>query len=160
MTFGREKAEVAQIAPVNEAAVQSDYLGVWTITGVTTEGLTLPAEAADMSGDTITIYGETLDMTLMGTELTALPCTMDGYRMSFLLIDTDVVLTLHTDGSVAGSPPTRRILRSSAPNAATPLMIRISPDAPRPLHKHANPRFCPGMPALNPLRPALIPAVA
>ena len=98
MVFGREKPEAAEIAPENESAALSDYLGVWTVTSVTADGMTLPAEVAGMSGDTITVYGETLDMTLMGTELTDLPCAMDGHRLSFTLMDTPAYLTLRTDG--------------------------------------------------------------
>lgn len=101
MVFSREKPEVAEIAPENESAALSDYLGVWTVTSVTADGMTLPAEAAGMSGDTITVYGETLDMTLMGTELADLPCAMDGHRLSFTLIDTAAYLTLRTDGTLA-----------------------------------------------------------
>ena len=101
MTFGTEKPEAASIAPENESAVLGDYLGVWTVTSVTADGMTLPADAAGMAGDTITVHGETLDMTLMGTELTDLPCAMDGHRLGFTLIDTAAYLTLHTDGTLA-----------------------------------------------------------
>lgn len=100
MVFDREKPEAAEIAPENESAVLSDYLGVWTVTSITADGMTLPAEVVGMSGDTITVYGETLDMTLMGAELTDLPCVMDGHRLRVTLMDTPAFLMLHTDGTL------------------------------------------------------------
>ena len=42
------------------------FKGVWTLARVTAEGVTLPADAAEMAGDTLVVYGDTCDLTLQG----------------------------------------------------------------------------------------------
>ena len=41
------------------------------------DGLTLPAETADMAGDTLVVYGDTCDLTLQGMTMDGLPCSMN-----------------------------------------------------------------------------------
>ena len=102
LVFSAEKPEVtAQIALEDEEATLEDYLGVWTITNVTADGITLPAETAGMGGETITIFGDTCDLSLMGVSLTDLPCTMEAHRLGLTVMDSAVYLTLHTDGALS-----------------------------------------------------------
>ena len=60
MTLSREKPEAAgaSIPVIGESATLEEIKGVWTVVRVTMDGLTLPAETADMAGDTLVVYGE------------------------------------------------------------------------------------------------------
>ena len=103
MLMSREKPEGAAEAPapVDETATLDSFKGVWTASRVSAEGLTLPAAAADMAGDTLTIYGDTCDLTLSGYLLDGLPCHMDGHRLIFTLLDGECAVTRHTDGTLS-----------------------------------------------------------
>ncbi|MDY5350074.1 MAG: leucine-rich repeat protein, partial [Candidatus Ventricola sp.] len=103
MLMSREKPEGAAEAPapVDKTATLDSFKGVWTASRVSAEGLTLPAAAADMAGDTLTIYGDTCDLTLSGYLLDGLPCHMDGHRLIFTLLDGECAVTRHTDGTLS-----------------------------------------------------------
>ncbi len=103
MLMSREKPEAAAEAPapVDETATLDSFKGVWTASRVSAEGLTLPAAAADMAGDTLTIYGDTCDLTLSGYLLDGLPCHMDGHQLIFTLLDGECAVTRHTDGTLS-----------------------------------------------------------
>ena len=103
MLMSREKPEAAAEAPapVDETATLDSFKGVWTASRVSAEGMTLPAAAADMAGDTLTIYGDTCDLTLSGYLLDGLPCHMDGHRLIFTLLDGECAVTRHTDGTLS-----------------------------------------------------------
>ena len=80
--MNREKPETdVSVSAMNENATIDDFIGVWTLVRVTTDGMTLPAEAAEMAGDTLTIYGDTCDLTMQGMTLDGLPCRMEGYSL-------------------------------------------------------------------------------
>lgn len=103
MLMSREKPEAAAEAPapVDETATLDSFNGVWTASRVSAEGMTLPAAAADMAGDTLTIYGDTCDLTLSGYLLDGLPCHMDGHQLIFTLLDGECAVTRHTDGTLS-----------------------------------------------------------
>ena len=103
MLMSREKPEAAAEAPapVDETATLDSFKGVWTASRVSAEGMTLPAAAADMAGDTLTVYGDTCDLTLSGYLLDGLPCHMDGHRLIFTLLDGECAVTRHTDGTLS-----------------------------------------------------------
>ena len=101
LTLSREKPEVAAPAPaVNERATIDDFIGVWALARVTTDGMTLPAEAAEMAGDTLTIYGDTCTLTLQGMMLDDLPCRMESYSLRFSILDGEASITLLEDGTL------------------------------------------------------------
>ena len=52
MAFSREKPEAssAAVPSINESAIIDDFRGFWTLARVTADGITLPAEAAEMAG--------------------------------------------------------------------------------------------------------------
>lgn len=99
--MNREKPETAvSVSAMNENATIDDFIGVWTLVRVTTDGMTLPAEAAEMASDTLTIYGDTCDLTLQGMTLDGLPCRMEGYSLLFSIIEGDASITLREDGTL------------------------------------------------------------
>ena len=92
------EASAYEPEPVDETADLDGFKGVWTISRIVAEGLTLPPAAAEMEGDTLVIYGDTCDLTLGGEVLDGLPCHMDGHQLIFELMGTECVVTKHTDG--------------------------------------------------------------
>lgn len=99
--MNREKPETAvSVSAMNENATIDDFIGVWALVCVTTDGMTLPAEAAEMAGDTLTIYGDTCDLTMQGMTLDGLPCRMEGYSLLFSIIEGDASITLREDGTL------------------------------------------------------------
>ena len=92
------EASAYEPEPVDETADLDGFKGVWTISKIVTEGLTLPPAAAEMEGDTLVIYGDTCDLTLGGEVLDGLPCHMDGHQLIFEIMGTECVVTKHTDG--------------------------------------------------------------
>ena len=102
MTLSREKPEAsaAPIPVIDESATIDDLKGVWTLARVTADGMTLPAEAAEMAGDTLVIYGDTCDLTLQGMTLDGLTCRMDGYALLISILDGESAATLREDGTL------------------------------------------------------------
>lgn len=102
MTLSREKPEAsaAPIPVIDESATIDDLKGVWTLARVTADGMTLPAEAAEMAGDTLVIYGDTCDLTLQGMTLDGLTCRMDGYALLISILDGEAAATLREDGTL------------------------------------------------------------
>ena len=102
MTLGREKPEAsaAPIPVIDESATIDDLKGVWTLASVTADGMTLPAEAAEMAGDTLVIYGDTCDLTLQGMTLDGLSCRMDGYALLISILYGEAAGTLREDGTL------------------------------------------------------------
>ena len=102
MTLSREKPEAAgtSIPVIDESATLEEIKGVWTVVRVTMDGLTLPAETADMAGDTLVVYGDTCDLTLQGMTLDGLPCRMEGYSLLVSIIEGDASITLREDGTL------------------------------------------------------------
>lgn len=99
--MNREKPETdVSVSAMNENATIDDFIGVWTLVRVTTDGMTLPAEAAEMAGDTLTIYGDTCDLTMQGMTLDGLPCRMEGYSLLVSIIEGDASITLREDGTL------------------------------------------------------------
>ena len=99
--MNREKPETdVSVSAINENATIDDFIGVWTLVRVTTDGMTLPAEAAEMAGDTLTIYGDTCDLTMQGMTLDGLPCRMEGYSLLVSIIEGDASITLREDGTL------------------------------------------------------------
>lgn len=101
MTLTREKPAAAEAAPIDESATMDRYMGVWTAVRVTAEDVTIPAESADMAGDTLTIHGETCDLLLSGSLIDALPCRMDGSTLLISILDGEFPATLRADGTLA-----------------------------------------------------------
>ena len=103
LALSREQPEAAvpAEAPVDETATLADFCGIWTAVSVSSDGMTLPAEAAGMGGDTLTISGDHCDMTLSGMPLDGLPCRMDGCTLLLAFLDSDCALTLRADGTLA-----------------------------------------------------------
>lgn len=102
MTLSREKPEAsaAPIPVIDESATIDDLKGVWTLASVTADGMTLPAEAAEMAGDTLVIYGDTCDLTLQGMTLDGLSCRMDGYALLISILYGEAAGTLREDGTL------------------------------------------------------------
>ncbi|MDD6543533.1 MAG: leucine-rich repeat protein, partial [Clostridiales bacterium] len=102
MTLSREKPEAsaAPIPVIDESATIDDLKGVWTLARVTADGMTLPAEAAEMAGDTLVIYGDTCDLTLQGMTLDGLSCRMDGCALLISILDGEAAATLREDGTL------------------------------------------------------------
>ena len=102
MTLSREKPEAsaASIPVIDESATIDDFKGVWTLVRVTADGMTLPAEAAEMAGDTLVIDGDTCDLTLQGMTLDGLTCRMDGFALLISILDGEAAGTLREDGTL------------------------------------------------------------
>ncbi len=102
MTLSREKPEAsaAPIPVIDESATIDDLKGVWTLVRVTMDGVTLPAEAAEMAGDTLVVYGDACDLTLQGMTMDGLTCSMDGYALLISILDGEVAATLREDGTL------------------------------------------------------------
>lgn len=102
MTLSREKPEAsaASITVIDESATIDDFKGVWTLARVMADGMTLPAEAAEMAGDTLVIYGDTCDLTLQGMTLDGLSCRMDDFALLISILDGDAAATLREDGTL------------------------------------------------------------
>ena len=102
MTLSREKPEAsaASIPVIDESATIDDLKGVWALAHVTMDGVTLPAEAAEMAGDTLVVYGDSCDLTLQGMTLDGLTCRMDGYALLISILDGEAAATLREDGTL------------------------------------------------------------
>ena len=102
MTLSREKPEAsaASIPIIDESATIDDLKGVWALAHVTMDGVTLPAEAAEMAGDTLAVYGDSCDLTLQGMTLDGLTCRMDGYALLISILDGEAAATLREDGTL------------------------------------------------------------
>ena len=102
MTLSREKPEAsaAPIPVIDESATIDDLKGVWTLARVTMDGVTLPAEAAEMAGDTLVVYGDNCDLTLQGMTIDGLTCRMDGYALLISILDGEAAATLREDGTL------------------------------------------------------------
>lgn len=102
MTLSREKPEAsaASIPVIDESATIGDLKGVWALAHVTMDGVTLPAEAAEMAGDTLVVYGDSCDLTLQGMTLDGLTCGMDGYALLISILDGEAAATLREDGTL------------------------------------------------------------
>ncbi len=102
MTLSREKPEAsaASIPVIDESATIDDLKGVWMLARVMADGMTLPAEAAEMAGDTLVIYGNTCDLTLQGMTLDGLSCRMDDFTLLISILDGEAAVTLREDGTL------------------------------------------------------------
>ena len=102
MTLSREKPEAsaAPIPVIDESATIDDLKGVWTLARVTMDGVTLAAEAAEMAGDTLVVYGDSCDLTLQGMTMDGLTCSMDGYALLISILDGESAATLREDGTL------------------------------------------------------------
>ena len=102
MTLSREKPEAsaASIPVIDESATIDDLKGVWALAHVTMDGVTLPAEAAEMAGDTLVVYGDSCDLTLQGMTMDGLTCSMDGYALLISILDGEAAATLREDGTL------------------------------------------------------------
>ncbi len=102
MTLSREKPEAsaASIPVIDESATIDDLKGVWALAHITMDGVTLPAEAAEMAGDTLVVYGDSYDLTLQGMTLDGLTCGMDGYALLISILDGEAAATLREDGTL------------------------------------------------------------
>lgn len=102
MTLSREKPEAsaASIPVIDESATIDDLKGVWALVHVTMDGVTLPAEAAEMAGDTLVVYGDSCDLTLQGMTVDGLTCGMDGYALLISILDGEAAATLREDGTL------------------------------------------------------------
>ena len=102
MTLSREKPEAsaASIPVIDESATIDDLKGVWALAHVTMDGVTLPAEAAEMAGDTLVVYGDSCDLTLQGMTADGLTCGMDGYALLISILDGEAAATLREDGTL------------------------------------------------------------
>ena len=102
MTLSREKPEAsaAPIPVIDESATIDDLKGVWTLARVTMDGVTLAAEAAEMAGDALVVYGDNCDLTLQGMTIDGLTCRMDGYALLISILDGEAAATLREDGTL------------------------------------------------------------
>ena len=102
MTLSREKPEAsaAPIPVIDESATIDDLKGVWTLARVTMDGVTLAAEAAEMAGDTLVVYGDSCDLTLQGMTMDGLTCSMEGYALLISILDGESAATLREDGTL------------------------------------------------------------
>ena len=102
MTLSREKPEAsaAPIPVIDESATIDDLKGVWTLARVTMDGVTLAAEAAEMAGDTLVVYGDSCDLTLQGMTMDGLTCSMDGCALLISILDGESAATLREDGTL------------------------------------------------------------
>lgn len=103
MTLSREKPEAsaASIPVIDENATIDDLKGAWTLARVTMDGVTLPAEAAEMAGDTLAIYGDSCDLTLQGMTMDGLSCSMDDFALLISILDGEAAITLREDGTLS-----------------------------------------------------------
>ena len=60
----------------------------------------MPAEVAEMAGDTLVVYGDACDLTLQGMMLDGLTCRMDGCALLISILDEESVATLREDGTL------------------------------------------------------------
>ena len=102
MTLSREKPEAsaASIPVIDESATIDDLKGVWALAHVTMDGVTLPAEAAEMAGDTLVVYGDSCDLTLQGMTVDGLTCSMDGCALLISILDGEAAATLREDNTL------------------------------------------------------------
>lgn len=102
MTLSHEKPEASaeSIPVIDESATIDDLKGVWTLARVTMDGVTLPAEAAEMAGDTLVVYGDNCDLTLQGMTMDGLSCRMDDYALLISILDGEAAATLQEDGTL------------------------------------------------------------
>ena len=102
MTLSREKPEASAVSipVIDESATIDDLKGVWALAHVTMDGVTLPAEAAEMAGDTLVVYGDSCDLTLQGMTVDGLTCSMDGYALLISILDGEAAATLREDGTL------------------------------------------------------------
>lgn len=102
MTLSREKPEASAVSipVIDESATIDDLKGVWALAHVTMDGMTLPAEAAEMAGDTLVVYGDSCDLTLQGMTVDGLTCSMDGYALLISILDGEAAATLREDGTL------------------------------------------------------------
>ena len=102
MTLSREKPEAsaAPIPVIDESTTIDDLKGVWTLARVTMDGVTLAAEAAEMAGDTLVVYGDSCDLTLQGMTMDGLTCSMDGCALLISILDGEAAATLREDGTL------------------------------------------------------------
>lgn len=102
MTLSREKPEAsaAPIPVIDESATIDDLKGVWKLARVTMDGVTLAAEAAEMAGDTLVVYGDSCDLTLQGMTMDGLTCRMDGCALLISILDGEAAATLREDGTL------------------------------------------------------------
>ena len=103
ITLRREKPEIVEacIPAIDETAAMDDFIGVWTVTGATVDGLSLSPQMLKMTGDTLTIYGDTCDITLTGERLDNIPCAMNGHALIAAIMDGEAAMTLREDGSLS-----------------------------------------------------------
>ena len=145
MTLSREKPEAAgaSIPVIDESATLEEIKGVWTVVRVTMDGLTLPAETADMAGDTLVVYGDTCDLTLQGMTMDGLPCSMNDFALIVPVLDGEFAATLREDGTLAiemsdarlwcertGDAPEAPGAEPTAEPAAEPMPEPAVPEAP------------------------------
>ena len=145
MTLSREKPEAsaAFIPVIDESATLEEIKGVWTVVRVTMDGLTLPAEAADMAGDTLVVYGDTCDLTLQGMTMDGLPCSMNDFALIVPVLDGEFAATLREDGTLAiemsdatlwcertGDAPEAPIAEPTAEPTAEPVPEPAATEAP------------------------------
>ena len=102
MVFSREQPSPSFVsAPVNESASLDDFLGQWTLTYVSIEGMSTSAESAGLDTDCLTIDGSTCDMVYLGASLNQLTCIMEGSTLSVAIMDGTAPMTLHTNGMLS-----------------------------------------------------------
>ena len=101
MTLSREKPQAAEAVSIDESATLDSFKGVWAAVKVTADGTTIPAESADMGGDTLTVYGDSCDLLLSGSLIDALSCRMDGSTLLISILDGEFPATICTDGTLA-----------------------------------------------------------
>ena len=107
------------------------------------DGLTLPAEAADMAGDTLVVYGDTCDLTLQGMTMDGLPCSMNDFALIVPVLDGEFAATLREDGTLAiemsdatlwcertGDAPEAPVAEPTAEPTAEPMPEPAVPEAP------------------------------
>ena len=90
-----------------------DLKGVWKLARVTMDGVTLPAEAAEMAGDTLVIYGDSCDLTLQGMTMDGLSCRMDDFALLISILDGEAAATLREERRYALVRAHRRRARST-----------------------------------------------
>lgn len=100
LSRGKPEASAASIPVIDESATIDDLKGVWALAHVTMDGVTLPAEAAEMAGDTLAVYGDSCDLTLQGMTVDGLTCSMDGYALLISILDGEAAATLREDNTL------------------------------------------------------------
>ena len=107
------------------------------------DGMTLPAEAAEMAGDTLVVYGDNCDLTLQGMTMDGLTCRMDGYALLISILDGEAAATLREDGTLClemsdvtlwyertGDAPEAPVAEPTAEPTAEPMPEPAVPEAP------------------------------